>query len=141
MEYIFENKTNLLRRISSTIFDYLIIFIINYAVVRYLGEPLPEGGYHAEGITALIPLLFWFVFFPLSEYLFSKTLGMYFLDLKVVKVDSSQLKLSDTIKRRILDIVDIFLFFGIIAIVVIKNNKLSQRVGDIVAHTIVVYED
>ncbi len=138
---LMENKPNYLRRIFATLFDYAVALVVLALVLKNFGEALPDGGYHASGLPALIPIAFWFLYFPLSEYWFGATLAMYLLDLKVVRIDSTELKFVNTFVRRILDIVDIFMFFGLIAIVVIKGSRLSQRIGDIASETMVIKVD
>jgi len=43
-----------------------------------------------------------------------------------------------SLKRRVFDPIDLFVFFGLVGYLTVKNSDRHQRVGDIVAGTIVV---
>jgi len=45
---------------------------------------------------------------------------------------------GNCIVRHLFDLVDVFPFFGIVGLIVAGSNNLKQRVGDLVARTIVV---
>ncbi len=105
------------------------------------GEETPEGGYHTEGLKSLPILIFWFLYFVLIEAYQGATLGHKALNLLVLNVaDRKSITLTQAFKRHILDFIDIF-YFGIPAIIAIKNTDKKQRLGDLWAKTIVVDTD
>ena len=59
--------------------------------------------------------------------------------LRAIPLDGTIRKLTflESFKRHLLDPID-FCFFGIVAIITIKNTVKNQRVGDLWAKTIVV---
>jgi uncharacterized RDD family membrane protein YckC len=121
------------RRILATSIDYGVCFLLFYLYARYAGEPT-ETGYSVHGFAALIPVLYWFIYFIVSEALLSATPGHIAVGLKVLRLDGKQPGIVDSLKRRLMDPIDFF-FFGIPAIITIRNTPYAQRLGDIWAHT------
>jgi uncharacterized RDD family membrane protein YckC len=71
------------------------------------------------------------------EGIFGATVGHFVMGLKVVKADNSGIDFVDSIKRHLLDPIDIFPF-GIPAMISIKDSALNQRLRDLWAKTIEV---
>jgi uncharacterized RDD family membrane protein YckC len=131
-------KTNLGKRFFAGLIDYSIISTFFYVFVYSFGQPNDEGGYTVNGILTLVPVLFWFAFTVLLEVFFDATLGNSIMGLKpksLVK-NNGELSFSQSLKRHLLDPIDMFLF-GLIGIITIKNTDRNQRLGDIWAKTIV----
>lgn len=131
-------KTNLGKRFLAGLIDYSIIITFFYVFVSSFGEPNDEGGYSVTGILALVPVLFWFTFTVLFEVFFDATLGNSIVGLKPKSLikNNGELLFSQSVKRHLLDPIDMFLF-GLIGIITIKNTERNQRLGDIWAKTIV----
>ena len=131
-------KTNLGKRFLAGLIDYSIIFTFFYFFVYSFGQPNDEGGYTVNGILALVPVVFWFAFIVLLEVLFDATLGNSIMGLKPKSLikNNGELSFSQSLKRHLLDPIDMFLF-GLIGIITIKNTDRNQRLGDIWAKTIV----
>lgn len=71
------------------------------------------------------------------EGLMGATLGKMMFGTKVVKEDGSACDFKASLIRNILRYVDYFLL-GLVGIISVKKSEMKQRVGDKVAHTIVV---
>lgn len=106
--------------------------------VMYFGEPNDEGGYSVSGIKGLPLLAFWFLYFPGMEATRGQTIGHMITGLKVVTLSGNSVSFGQAFKRRLLDAIDIFATFGLVAFITVKNSERNQRVGDIWAKTIVV---
>ena len=67
------------------------------------------------------------------------TIGNSLVGLKAIPKNGTNRKLtfSESFKRHLLDPIDMF-FFGLVAIITIKNTEMNQRIGDLGAKTIVV---
>ncbi|MFD2565876.1 RDD family protein [Pseudotenacibaculum haliotis] len=139
-----ETKPYLGDRIVAGFLDYLLIcgFLFYYAI--NFGEPNEDGGYHLTGISAFAPVVFWGIITIGSEQLFGATVGNLLVGLKPLSIDENthdywgnRVTFSQSLKRHLLDPVDMF-FFGIVGIVTISNSDKHQRVGDIWAKTIVI---
>jgi len=134
-----DTKPNIGKRILAGVVDYLIISIVGIILIYTLGKPDIEGSYELNGFPALIPILFWLFMTVGVEQLLGVTLGNYTMDLKAISLNGNQNNLSfgQSIKRHILDPIDMF-FFGVVGIITIKNTPKNQRLGDIWANTIVI---
>jgi uncharacterized RDD family membrane protein YckC len=130
-------RSSLGNRFCASLIDYLIIGCVFMIYVYKVGEPNDEGGYTVQGLKALVPLGFWVVYLIVIEGIFGATVGHFVMGLKVVKTDNSRIDFVDSIKRHLLDPIDIFPF-GIPAMISIKNSALNQRLGDLWAKTIVI---
>lgn len=127
------------RRILAGLIDYILIYTFFFIFVFTFGEPNVDGEYTVTGLPALIPLIFWGIITIGIEVSLGATLGNSIAGLKAIPKNGTHRKLTfvESLKRHLLDPIDMF-FFGIIGIIVIKNTNLNQRIGDLWAKTIVV---
>jgi uncharacterized RDD family membrane protein YckC len=133
----FKTKTNLKKRIIATLLDYALFLISTYIYIVLVGHDNDEGGKTVNGFLALPIPMGWFIYFVVIEACYDATLVHQGLYLKVLTVDRKETEWTQALKRHLLDPIDI-LFFGIPAIIAIKNTAKHQRIGDIWAGTIVV---
>jgi uncharacterized RDD family membrane protein YckC len=77
----------------------------------------------------------WIVFITLTEFTRGQSLGKRIAKIRVVKADFGTTTIINTLIRHLFDIVDLTLLMGV---VVIFTNTRKQRVGDVVAKTMVV---
>jgi uncharacterized RDD family membrane protein YckC len=129
---------NLLKRFLSALIDYSIVFGFFYAYVRTFGTETTDG-YVVTGFPALIPIVFWFFYIILLEVFYGATIGNSIVGLKPVSLinHNGELSFSQSIKRHLLDPIDMFPF-GIIGILTISNTDKNQRLGDLWAKTVVI---
>jgi len=130
-------RAKLGNRFLASLIDYIIIGCFFMVFVYKYGEPNEDGGYSIHGLITFVPLGFWFIYLIVIESLLNASIGHFLLGLKVVKTDNSRIDFVDSIKRHMADFIDFF-FFGIVAMILIKNTNLNQRLGDIWAKTIVI---
>lgn len=131
-------KYNLARKIVATIIDYTLIFAFYIWYLFEFGLPNEEGSYTISGVGALLPILVWVLYFVIAEKYCSATLGHEIVKLRVVSIDGAELSIGQVFKRRICDAVEISSCFGIIAFFIAENNDKHQRLGDILAKTLVI---
>jgi uncharacterized RDD family membrane protein YckC len=83
-------------------------------------------------------VLFCFAFTVVLEVLLEATLGNSIMGLKPKSLikNNGELSFSQSLKRHLLDPIDMFLF-GLIGIITIKNTDRNQCLGDIWAKIIV----
>ena len=131
--------TNLKRRFCAGLIDYFIIYGIAFFLIFLLGKPDVDGTYHLNGWPALVPILFWLIFTVGFEVFLGGTLGNSIVSLKVLPVNRLQRNLTfgESLKRHLMDPIDMFLF-GLVAIIVIGNTEKRQRLGDMWGKTVVV---
>lgn len=133
----FKTKTNLKKRIIATLLDYALFLLSTYLYIMLVGHDNDEGGKTVNGLLALPIPIVWFIYFVVIEACYSATLAHQGLYLKVLTVDRKEIEWTQALKRHLLDPIDI-LFYGIPAIIAIKNSDKHQRLGDMWAKTIVV---
>ena len=133
-----DDKKHVGRRILAGLIDYTIFISITYFYVYIFGNKDDEGAFSVSGIKALPVLLFWILYFCLIETSLNATLGNYFLNLKPVDIKTeNNVTFKQSFLRHLVDPIDMF-FFGIVAIIIIKNSKESQRLGDLLGQTKVI---
>jgi uncharacterized RDD family membrane protein YckC len=143
-------------RIVAAIIDFFIVgavyvvFSIIIAVITAIfggaaGATNSDSAANAAaGVGALIGLLLWLVaaavsiaYFPYMEATQGATFGKKALGLRVVREDGSPIGWGEAIIRFLLRIVDGFFFYLVGLICILVTDK-QQRVGDLVAKTIVI---
>jgi uncharacterized RDD family membrane protein YckC len=67
-----------------------------------------------------------------------QTIGKKALKIKVVKIDGYQASIGEYLMRWFFRVIDISLFSGIIALIMVATSKKSQRLGDLVSGTSVI---
>jgi len=85
---------------------------------------------------ALFPYMFYHLLMEI--FLGGQSIGKKAVKIKVVRVDGAQATIGNYIVRWLFRIVDIALFWGIVALIVISANGKGQRLGDMVAKTTVI---
>jgi len=135
---IIEGKNkHLTKRYVANVIDYLIVFILIGVCVFLLGEPNSKGGYTLTGFPALIIPFIWLVYFPLCECLTGQTLAKKALNLYVVDSNGNSPMIGQAFIRRSMDFVELTCL-GIPSLLAINHSKSSQRIGDMMAQTLVV---
>lgn len=128
-------------RVFAVLLDYAIYFVIFIFITIAFGErqTRPDGYAYVvtNGYAQLAIFLFWIILFPVIEGISGQTIGKKVFKIIVVKTDYSNAGIGYCFVRHIFDCIDGFPF-GLIGLLVASNTTLKQRVGDLVANTIVV---
>ncbi|MDW7690209.1 RDD family protein [Flammeovirgaceae bacterium SG7u.111] len=133
-----KTEAKLLRRVLSAAIDYGLFFTFFLWLVVTYGVPNDEGGYTLKNDPkGWLIILFWLIYFPVTESFKGKTLGKLIAGLKVIAISGAPITFGKAVKRHLLDFFDLF-FFGTIAFITIKNTQNHQRLGDLWAKTIVI---
>ncbi len=123
-------------RIASQLIDYLIM-LSYFIVFSLIMDQLVGRG--SQDISILLILLPVFFYSLLTEtFLQGQSFGKKILKIKVVKIDGSQAAFGNYLIRWLFRLIDVNLFYGIVAIITIAVNGKGQRIGDIVAKTSVI---
>jgi uncharacterized RDD family membrane protein YckC len=131
------SRKNVTRRYSSNLIDYSIFFALTAAYVYAFGAPNDQGGYSVTGLKTLAEPLAWTLYFPMCESLWGQTLGKKVFDLHVVDLRGETPGFGSAFLRRILDIFEL-MTAGLLSIITISRSEKHQRVGDMLAGTVVV---
>jgi uncharacterized RDD family membrane protein YckC len=125
------------RRFAAFLFDWLsyIAFFCSYLFL--FGSLTAEGALQVRGLRAVPVFLAWWLIFALPEAVNGRTLGKWILDIQVRQENGAPVTLAQAFKRRVCDVVDFVISFGIVA-AVMSDSRRRQRLGDRVAGTVVV---
>ncbi|MFD1572485.1 RDD family protein [Halorubrum laminariae] len=121
-------------RVGAYFIDSILMALIWLAVIL-AGTPLGDIGFLVLAFVGLVATL---VYGFLLEGLYGYTPGKYLLGLVVIKSDGSNCTIGASVLRNLLWIVDALPTLNLVAMVLILLTDDNQRVGDLVADTVVV---
>ncbi|RLM63303.1 RDD family protein [Halorubrum sp. Atlit-26R] len=121
-------------RVGAFLIDSILMGLI-WGPVVLVGAALGDIGFLVLASVGLAATL---VYGFLLEGLYGYTPGKYLLGLVVIKSDGSNCSIGASILRNLLWVVDALPTFNLIAIGSILLTDDNQRVGDLVADTVVV---
>jgi uncharacterized RDD family membrane protein YckC len=137
-------------RAAAYMIDLLIMFgvcqiLVNlfvYVFALILSAVGGEGNVWASAIATLLFFALYNGYFILLEWLMNgQTPGKRLLHIRVIKQGGYALRFFDTLLRNLLRIVDFLpLFYGV-GLISLLFTRDSQRLGDLVAGTLVVYQE
>jgi uncharacterized RDD family membrane protein YckC len=132
------------KRWLACVIDYVIYYAIVFFMIYVFGKQGsadPEDtAWHLNGFPFFLAMVLpWVLFFPgIESFNGGQTLGKALFRIKTVKEDGSKINFGESFLKHFFDWVDYLPFFGICGMIVASNNNKKQRVGDLVAKTIVV---
>ncbi len=129
------------KRVGATVIDYTIMFLFDFFYIDVFGVNDGTGSYTINGLPALGPPVFWFAYFIITERYMGGTLGHQLQKLKVVSRNGNGLSLGQVTLRRLCDALEIVWCSGLIAWLLVRNSDTHQRLGDLVAKTMVIGRD
>lgn len=135
------NKQIFWHRFGAWFFDYAILFAFTFWFVYSFGEPNDDGGYTVSGISVIAPIAFWFFWLVFPEGMWGATLGKKIIGLKVIKPNGRSLGMANAFGRRLCDVIDFSMSFGIVAILCYSKSPLGQRLGDRAVNSVVILAD
>jgi uncharacterized RDD family membrane protein YckC len=138
IEYAFEHEfqiANTRARIIASVIDFCIFCVIGAIFGYFFGEATGGIGFTLYGTPSLILMLIAFFLWPISEGIWGQTLGKRILGIKVLTDYYEPIDITAAITRYILGCIDYIFLIGII---IVTNNKMNKRIGDMAANTIVV---
>lgn len=136
-------------RFLAILIDMIIIGIVARIVTLPLGASLGVTVNQQTGaisiasvywIIVTIQLLITFLYFTILEGRYGQTVGKIVLKIKVLKADGSPINYKDACIRTILRVIDgvPFIVPYLLGAILIWSSDTKQRIGDRVAHTVVV---
>jgi uncharacterized RDD family membrane protein YckC len=120
-------------RLIAVFIDHLIAFALMLLVVALVPESFPV-------VKGVFFFLIYLAYFVVLEALWSRTLGKYFQGLMVRKLDGSRCDWRASLIRGGLRILEVnpLLLGGIPAGIAVISSSRRQRIGDMLAGTVVV---
>lgn len=139
-----ENKSHLAKlltyRFLAAFLDYSMFFSIVASYFYYFSNELRPGVFVLLGFDNYFYFIFlWLLMFPISEGIFGYTLFKGLFNLKVMPDKRESYSFLFSLRRRLADPIDFFLF-GFVGVVLIIYTKESKRLGDFWSETYVDFE-
>jgi uncharacterized RDD family membrane protein YckC len=129
------------RRVVATIVDVVVLGILFAVMSMLFGSSSAQGGQvnaTLNGLPFLTYLVLVVAYYVLMEGYLGQTVGKMLLGIKVVREDTGAVPgIGAAAIRTVLRIVDGLIFYLVAFIAVLASEK-NQRLGDMVAHTLVV---
>ncbi|MCB0537529.1 MAG: RDD family protein [Bacteroidetes bacterium] len=128
-----------MQRILAFIIDSFAIGVIYYILVLILVSFFPRNSDFSELYVYLIILPIIMFYHLLFEYFMNgQSLGKRALGIRVIKTNGERPEFIDYLTRWMFRLVDITFSSGIVAVVAVLSTNKSQRLGDIIANTVVI---
>jgi uncharacterized RDD family membrane protein YckC len=138
-------------RIVAIIIDTIILFVIMaiiaipFGLTTYLFGMMTDATAMMNmwanaamwGGFLVINIIIWLLYFTYFEGTTGQTPGKRMMNIKVTREDGNKAMFADALIRTILRIID-GIFFYILGLIIILVTEKKQRLGDILAKTIVV---
>ncbi len=136
---------SIFKRWLASFIDYLIFAAIANGILHYLGDrPIIKFNNEYimllnEHIKIVVVVISWLLVFPVYETVNKgHTVGKNMFMIKAVKRDKSKISFGRSLVRHLFDFVDFLPVGGLVGLATANGNKQAQRVGDLVAKTIVI---
>lgn len=137
-------------RVVGAIIDIIILAVIiaiiavplgllAYTNIQAFSDPMAIAGMAGSmAIYYVLSLLIMLGYFTYFEGTSGQTLGKKLIGIKVVKEDGKAANMTDAFLRTLLRLIDALPFLYLIGFILILATEKKQRIGDMVAKTIVV---
>lgn len=128
-------------RVLASFIDMVALLIYLMIMNLFLGYNVFKNDLNTGVVLSVFLVrLPWFFYSPVIEYLTNgRSLGKYIMGIRVVKANGETAGLREYFTRWIFRVVDIWIGgFGFLAILLAGTTEKRQRLGDIMANTVVV---
>ncbi|HEC75866.1 MAG TPA: DUF1614 domain-containing protein [Thermoplasmatales archaeon] len=119
---------------AKRIASFLIDFLITSAISSIPFFVFPMKFYVFISIFLLIQILY----FTLLEFYFGSTVGKAILDIEVRSIENEKVDFMTSFTRNIMRILEFFAIFYLLSLILIIISPKRQRIGDLIADSIVV---
>lgn len=130
------NNVSVGLRAVAVIIDTIILAIVGWIIALLFGGAM-DTGFQLSGGPALLLFLIALAYYIVMEAQQGATVGKLVLGLRVVKEDGSSIDWQASIVRNLLRIID-GLFVYLVGAILVWTSDKKQRLGDRLAHTVVV---
>lgn len=127
-------------RMLASIIDVATFLIYFFLISIAINVSMFNSGIGTQKFVYLLLLRVPWVFYsPIIEYLTrGQSLGKFALGIRVVKVSGENAGLRELFTRWIFRVVDIWFGFGFLAILFSSTSQRGQRLGDMMANTVII---
>jgi uncharacterized RDD family membrane protein YckC len=120
------------RRVVAILIDLVLIGVVTSVLGGVLVRVVPAG------VASLLGLVLSFGYYIYFEGTYGQTIGKMALGLVVVTEDGGDIDYGPAAIRTVLRIVDVLPLLYLLGFVVVLVTDRKQRIGDLVANTVVV---
>jgi uncharacterized RDD family membrane protein YckC len=126
-------------RIAAGIIDLIALIVVSWVIAFFTGGTT-SSGFELKGVSAFVSFIINMGYFIGFEGVMGATPGKMAVGLKVIKTDGSSYDITAAAIRNIMRIVDGFPYLipYLLGMILIATSERKQRLGDRVAHTMVV---
>lgn len=129
------------RRLPALLLDFFFVIAVLIIMSILISSTI---GFVSSGLANFIAAvagftIWWFYAAIFETFLNGQTPGKYILGLRVLSIHGEPINGMQAVLRALLSTADLFL--GVVGLTVMSMNRRHQRLGDLVAGTIVVVED
>lgn len=128
-------------RVVASFIDFIALLIYLMIMQIFVGSAVFDISMNTGlVVSVLLVRLPWLLYSPIIEYLTNgRSLGKYIMGIRVVKANGETAGLREYFTRWIFRIVDIWVGgFGFLALLLAGTTEKRQRLGDIMANTVVI---
>ncbi|TCI85105.1 RDD family protein [Tenacibaculum sp. M341] len=124
-------------RVIAFVIDIVIYYLLSLAFGILFGKHtnVDTFGFSLTGFPALMLLLITLFLWPVSEGIYGQTIGKRFMDIRVIANKNKKMTIGRGLIRFFVGLLDMIFLIGIV-VAIFDNN--SNRIGDIIANTVVV---
>lgn len=127
------------KRLLAWFIDIVLCLIYIYLAYQFILEPLKLEGAGSQVVTILVVVIPTYFYHFLMELFFDgRSVGKMLTKLKVIDMTGKQASLSQYLLRWLFRLFDMVATFGMSAIISSALSKHNQRVGDLIAGTVVI---
>jgi uncharacterized RDD family membrane protein YckC len=127
------------KRLLAWLIDILVVGLYSLLIFRYVVNPLDLYERIGEGITIILVLLPVYLYHLVFELVFDgQSMGKMAMGIKVIDKNGNEASIGQYMLRWIFRLVDMVATLGIAALLSAILTRYNQRLGDIVAGTIVI---
>lgn len=124
------------------LFCYIMVNLLINIMVVLMDQIVIESREWAAGIASLVFFAIYNGYFIVLEWVMNgQTPGKRLLHIRVIKQGGYALRFFDTLSRNLLRVIDFLPFFYGVGLVSLLLTRDSRRLGDLVAGTLVVYQE
>jgi uncharacterized RDD family membrane protein YckC len=129
------------RRVLATIVDGIVLSVAFWVMSALFGSTSAEGGQVGASLSGLAALFLFIVsvaYFIILEGYLGQTVGKMLLGIKVVREDTGEVPgIKAATIRTVMRLID-GLFAYLVAFIAVLASQKNQRLGDMLANTLVV---
>lgn len=129
------------RRVAATLIDMIIMFCLGVALALTVGESTVANGavsFSLNNGEVFLYIGLVLLYFFICEAVSGQTLGKRWLKLRVMRLDGMPARPAAIATRTLLRLVDWLPFLNLLGFICVLATSRRQRVGDLLAKTVVV---